>query len=536
MKRLLLLFFLLPLLLHAQEKIEDQWYSLLLQSKAVGYVHQTTWRTADGLVRSEIDQTLKIRRFGVPFSLTQKDVWIEEEGAGLISLSSQLDMNGQLQSVEVRTVDGGLQVQLLRGTGEEQLFLPLDDEPLGVYSVGQRLRRLITAQRVHKAQRAHKAQGAHNTENASGDYSAYNGELGYHLFSPESLKVEQIQLRILGHGELDDSLGRRYEGVLVEERSSALPGVVTTAVYSEEGRSLYSRTPVGLALEILRLDSDPEASPKTDRRIDLTDVFDVASLTIPVRRLEVLPQPLERVHGVTVAFRGGGAATLREAVQAAEKDLGGGQSAQTRIVSSPGDARRDAEELFVYLERRQFQSEPIASPSNLQPPEVDRYVRGGFHLDLEDPRLAELLSGCGTGATIDPAQAICLERLVHEYIEHKSLAYGFAGLKEILDRKAGDCTEHALLLVALLRKLAVPSRLAYGLILTEAGFIGHAWVELFTGGKWHWLDPSFPEGRPYGLKIRLGVMDPGEPVWVRLSLSLFQVVGGVEAEILDWDR
>ncbi|MCK5008486.1 MAG: hypothetical protein KAR73_13935, partial [Spirochaetales bacterium] len=145
MKRLLLLFFLLPLLLHAQEKIEDQWYSLLLQSKAVGYVHQTTWRTADGLVRSEIDQTLKIRRFGVPFSLTQKDVWIEEEGAGLISLSSQLDMNGQLQSVEVRTVDGGLQVRLLRGTGEEQLFLPLDDEPLGVYSVGQRLRRLITA-------------------------------------------------------------------------------------------------------------------------------------------------------------------------------------------------------------------------------------------------------------------------------------------------------------------------------------------------------------------------------------------------------
>jgi hypothetical protein len=31
-------------------------------------------------------------------------------------------------------------------------------------------------------------------------------------------------------------------------------------------------------------------------------------------------------------------------------------------------------------------------------------------------------------------------------------------------------------------------------------------------------------------------MDPGEPVWTTLGLSLFQVVGGVEAEILDWDR
>ena len=126
MKRLVLLFFLLPLLLHSQEKIEDQWYSLLLQSKAVGYVHHTTWRTAGGLVRSEIEQTMKILRFGVPFSLTQKDVWIEEAGF-LVSLSSQLVMNGEPQGVEVRTVEGGLRVQLLRGTEEEPFFLPLDD-------------------------------------------------------------------------------------------------------------------------------------------------------------------------------------------------------------------------------------------------------------------------------------------------------------------------------------------------------------------------------------------------------------------------
>jgi len=513
MKRLFRLFFFLPLLLHAQEKIEDQWYSLLLQSKTVGYVHQTTWRMAGGLVRSEIEQTMKILRFGVPFSLTQKDVWIEEEGAGLISLHSRLDMNGQLQSVEVRTVDGGLQVQLLRGAGEEQFILPLDSGPLGVYSADQRIKRLITAQRAHEAGSAPGAQG---------------GELGYHLFSPESLKVEEIQLRVLGEGEIDDALGGRHEGVLVEERSSALPGVVTTAVYGEGGRLLYSITPVGLALEIFRLDSD-------ERGINATAVFDVASLTIPVRRLRALPAPLERVQGVTVSFRGGGAATLRKAVQGAEEDLGGGQSAQTRIVSSPGDRPRDPEELIVHLEKNQFQSEPIVSPSTLQQPEVGRYTRGGFHLDLEDPRLMELLAGCGTGAAIDPARAICLERLVHGYIEHKSLAYGFAGLKEVLDRKTGDCTEHALLLVALLRRIAVPSRVAYGLILTEAGFIGHAWVEMFAAGKWHWLDPSFPEGRPYGLKIRLGVMDPGEPAWAALSLSLFQVVGGVEAEILDWD-
>ncbi len=505
LKRPLLLFFLLPLLVHAQEKIDEQWYSLLLESRTVGYLHQTIWATADGLVRSEIEQTMKIRRFGEPFSLSQRDVWIEEAGSGLVSLSSEFDMNGQHQGVEVRAVDGGLQVRLRHGAGEEQFFLPVEGEPLGVYTADRKVRAMIGA-----------------WEGIDGD-GAEKGQLRYHLFSPESLKVEKVQLRILGRGEVEDSLGRRHQGVLVEERFSGLPGVITTEVYGEEAQFLYSKTPVGLALEILRLDSDPQ--------LPVPAVFDVASLTVAVRGLQALP--LERTRAVTVLFRGQGVATLQEAVGFAEKDLVNGQEAQTRIVSFRKDAWGDTTELILYLENRPFQAEAIPSRSRSLPQEMESYLGGGFHLDLEDPRLAELLARCGTAAAIGTAEVVCLERLVNGYIENKSLAYGFAGLEEVLEGKAGDCTEHALLLVALLRKAALPSRLAYGLILTESGFIGHAWVELFTGGRWHWLDPSFPGGRPYGLKIRIGVMDPGEPVWACLSLSLLQVVGGVEAEILE---
>jgi hypothetical protein len=150
-----------------------------------------------------------------------------------------------------------------------------------------------------------------------------------------------------------------------------------------------------------------------------------------------------------------------------------------------------------------------------------------------------LLDRCGAGEEIGSGAAghadpvLCLEHLVDRYIQNKSLAYGFAGLEEVLSNREGDCTEHALLLVALLRKSGIPSRLAYGLILTEAGFIGHAWVEAYGAGRWNWLDPSFPEGRPYGLKIRLGVMDPAEPVWASLSLDLLRVVSSVRAEIVE---
>jgi len=316
--------------------------------------------------------------------------------------------------------------------------------------------------------------------------------------------------------------------------------VITTEVYDEQARLLYSKTPVGLELEILRLEGDPRAAADAEAGEEVAAVFDVASLTVAVQGLEDLR--LEGTRAVTVLFRGRGVATLYRAVRAAEEDLGsptGAGYTPLRIVSAEQDARGGVSELVLHLANSPLAA-GWAEPGAAVPPEVQRYLEGGFHLDISDPRLEELLNRCrvavagsGPSTRIDPGRILCLERLVNRFIENKSLAYGFAGLEEILSNREGDCTEHALLLVALLRKTGVPSRLAYGLILTEGGFIGHAWVELYGGGRWHWLDPSFPGNHPYGLKIRLGVMDPAQPVWASLSLALLQVIGSVEAEILE---
>jgi hypothetical protein len=549
MKRLLLLFLFLPLLSHAQSKLQEYWCSLLLNGVTVGFLHQTTWQTDDGLLRSEIEQTMEIRRFGVPFSMTQTDVWIEHGGGELVSASSELDMNGQRQLVEARVAEGGLRVELRRAGEADESFLPLEDKPRGLYAIDREIAATVTG---------------------------LNGkrELDYPLFCPETMKIEEFRMRVLGPGELEDSLGRTHRGVLVEERSSGLPGVVTTEVYDEQARFLFSRTPVGLALEILRLEGEPRqaADEKTgvpsggEQNEEFAAVFDVASLTVAVRGLEDLP--LETTDAVTVLFRGQGVATLYEAVRRAEEDLGcptQAGDAPLRIVSTKLDARGAVSELVLRVANRPLaagrsesgwaesgSADPPRPHATSIPPEVRSYLDGSFHLNLADPRLAELLdrcgvaedgsfaaagsevgTGCGSATRIDPDRVLCLERLVDRYIENKSLAYGFAGLEEILDGREGDCTEHALLLVALLRKAGFPSRLAYGLILTESGFLGHAWVELFAGGHWRWLDPSFPGGRPYGLKVRLGVMDPAQPIWASLSLSLLQVIGSVEAEILE---
>jgi transglutaminase-like putative cysteine protease len=286
-------------------------------------------------------------------------------------------------------------------------------------------------------------------------------------------------------------------------------------------------------LEILRLEGDPREGTKPEPEV-FAAVFDVASLTVGVQGLEDLS--LAEIEAVTVRFRGPGVATLYEAVQAAEEDLGFLSDPQTGVDEAPlrilGRRESGESELVLRLVNRPFASGRGDFDTSSIPHEVQRYLEGGFHLNLEHPRLAELLDRCRF-VTGEGVSVLCLERLVHRYITDKSLAYGFAGLEDILEGREGDCTEHALLLVALLRSAGVPGRMTYGLILTEGGFIGHAWVELYRDGRWRWLDPSFPGGEPYGLKVRLGVVDPAEPVWTSLSLALLQVIGSVEAEILE---
>ena len=513
-----------------RQKIDERWCALLLEGRTVGYLHQSTWGSADGLMRSEIEQTMEILRFGVPFTLSQRDAWIEHPQRGLISLSSETDMNGQLQRVDARAQQGDVEVTVACGA-DRQSFVLEADGPIGIYEADRRLTEAIR-------------EWSSGAERAS-------VEVSYHLFSPETFKIEQVDLRIIGEGELEDSRGLTHRGLVIEERSSSLPGVVTTEIYGEQARFLYARTPVGLALEILRIDAEPKAKAP--------ELFDVAALTIAVSGLEELKRPLAAVEAVTIRFHGRGAAILKRATASAERDLDAGagragakRNLYARIVSASTDARAADAQLVQRLTdpalRDTAETDRGFPAYGHEPPaEAKAYLRAGFHLDLDDPRLERLAEDCAiplstrragkpSGSEISmvaPEQLECLERSVYRYIRTKSLDYGFADLQQILSSRSGDCTEHALLLAAVLRRIGIPARLAYGLILTEIGFIGHAWTEMFAGDHWIWLDSSFPEPRDYGMKIRLGVMDPAQPYWADLGLDLLRVTAGVRAEILE---
>ncbi len=69
---------------------------------------------------------------------------------------------------------------------------------------------------------------------------------------------------------------------------------------------------------------------------------------------------------------------------------------------------------------------------------------------------------------------------------------------DVLRARQGDCSEHALLTVALARALGIPAREVYGLVYSrmggQEGLYWHDWVEIRSAGEWIAIDPTF--GQP----------------------------------------
>ncbi|MFM7863957.1 MAG: transglutaminase-like domain-containing protein, partial [Planctomycetaceae bacterium] len=130
---------------------------------------------------------------------------------------------------------------------------------------------------------------------------------------------------------------------------------------------------------------------------------------------------------------------------------------------------------------------------------------------LTDSELAEYL---GSGKWVDAANSEILRTAVLaagntsdrrekclRLVQHVSSRMQFSALSTlqqpastVLKSLKGDCTEHAVLLAALLRAEKIPSRVAVGFLYVPraSAFAPHMWVEAFVDGSWVPLDSTIP--------------------------------------------
>jgi len=115
-------------------------------------------------------------------------------------------------------------------------------------------------------------------------------------------------------------------------------------------------------------------------------------------------------------------------------------------------------------------------------------------VDNGDPEIIKLKSRILADATTDEMERAQLLRAgVRRHIRHSTLAAGFATASETVRERKGDCTEHAMLLTALLKADGIPARVCTGLLYSLTGgasMVWHMWSQALIRGRWRDLDAT----------------------------------------------
>ncbi|MBM3464749.1 MAG: transglutaminase domain-containing protein [Armatimonadetes bacterium] len=91
--------------------------------------------------------------------------------------------------------------------------------------------------------------------------------------------------------------------------------------------------------------------------------------------------------------------------------------------------------------------------------------------------------------------------------------------RAVLSNRAGDCTEHTLLFVALARATGIPAREVGGLAYVDGAFGWHAWAQIHDGHQWVSVDPTWVQVRVDATHIQMQ-RDESDLRWMNVAAGL----------------
>ena len=133
-----------------------------------------------------------------------------------------------------------------------------------------------------------------------------------------------------------------------------------------------------------------------------------------------------------------------------------------------------------------------------------------------------------------------METYVYKEMKKKNFSTILGSAAEVARTMEGDCTEHAVLLAAILRSQDIPARVAIGLIYSErlGGFGGHMWTEAWLDGHLVPLDGTLGQGGIGVCHIKLADSDlcEGGPAPVTAFMPLMSLLNDVKIEVVRFSR
>lgn len=171
-----------------------------------------------------------------------------------------------------------------------------------------------------------------------------------------------------------------------------------------------------------------------------------------------------------------------------------------------------------------------------QPGPGDRQANSLIQSD--DPRVRRMAAAAALDERDPWKVAIALESVVEHALDWTEFSPAFASAAEAAGTGKGDCTEHAVLLAALLRARKIPARVATGLVYVPQrkamGF--HMWTEAWIHDRWVPLDATLGRGGIGAAHLKVTTTDLADGESVSAFLSVVQLLGNLKLSVESGDR
>ncbi len=500
----------------------ERWYAIYFRDQRAGWSHESMVESHEPpTITTTTRMKMTIDRGGMALSVSISHVFIETPDGKPIESRYEQDLGAMKVAKTTRFKQGRLEVTTTQGGRDQIQQLPYpktaDGSPWLPPAAAQR----------HIAARVHA--GAQTIE-----YWTIEPSMGTNPLKITMKRRGQENVEIIGKWvptiawdttssatpgivsrEYTDPRGHHVKSVL-----SFMPGMDLTVIQADRNLATAEVDPVELMASTLLRPDRPIAQPRKTRSARYELVFNIDP-----------PKPVDDQASQPIAGK------PNPAKQTAANPLSGGRP---QIVHG-GYQRiqwKDPQTLTVTVDLRQ--------PVDGDPVERD-HLQSSAMLDHRDPAIRALTQQAlsDESATALPQhKAETLRRFVHRYVNAKDLSVGLATATEVAHTRQGDCTEHAVLLAAMLRAAEIPSRTVTGLIyvdqfLGKTGVFGyHMWTQAWLSdsngrGRWVDLDATLPEHPFDAAHIALSASAMTDDTMLNDLVAMAQVLGRIKIRVIE---
>ena len=417
----------------------DQWYALMLMGKKSGFIHSTTIQVGD-VITSGSNLVIAMKREALKIEIGIDSTFTETADGKPISMKSVRRLSTIPTTETVEFGPAEMTITTDQGGAKTVTRRPMPKEPFLPPAAAERYM-------ADEQRKGNKTIVVRTIDASDG---------------PSFVTIT----RKIGEPTTVDVMGKTVPAIKASSTVDKYPGIMTEEYLSENGDVL--RTVVnlgGIKMEQLLADRELALAEKDGPELLVSTTVKLDKPIKNARELSRGEFVLTVTEGKLPELPSVGFQTVVRVSDTASRvtiDLSKGGSALTEEEENSPD--------FM----------AASSMVNWKDESVEKLLRQALHKEIPD----------------EAARAEALRKFVHQIISTKDMSVGFASASEVSRTLTGDCTEHAVLLAALLRGANIRSRVVSGLVYVDAFggeknvFGYHMWTQavLPTADGPRWVD------------------------------------------------